>query len=42
MNNVVFRRNFGKREKGQTKKRNKLVSKPNYHTTKWFAENYWQ
>ena len=24
------------------KKRNKLVSKPNYHTTKWFAENFWQ
>ena len=20
-------------------KRNKLVSKPNYHTTKWFSEN---
>ena len=21
------------------KKRNKLVSEPNYHTTKWFSEN---
>ena len=22
------------------KKRSKLVSKPNYHTTKWFSENF--
>ena len=24
------------------KKRCKLTSKPNYHTTKWFSEEFWQ
>ena len=46
MNNAVFGKTMENvRKHGDIKlvtndaKRNKLVSEPNYHTTKWFSEN---
>ena len=46
MNNDVFGKNMENIRKhkisksvNNDKKRNKLVSEPNYHTTKWFSEN---
>ena len=49
MNNYVFGKTMENvRKHGDIKllttdeKRNKLVSEPNYHTTKQFSENFWQ
>ena len=46
MNNVVFRKTMENVRKHRDiklvttdKKRNRLVSEPNYHTTKWFTED---
>ena len=46
MNNSVFRRTMENVRKQRdiklvttNKRRNQLVSEPNYHTTKWFSEN---
>ena len=46
MNNSVFGKTMGNVRKHRDiklvttdKKRNQLVSEPNYHTTKWFSEN---
>ena len=46
MNNSVFRKPMENVRKHREiklvitdKKRNQLVSEPNYHTTKWFSEN---
>ena len=46
MNNELFsktmenvRKHRGVRLVNTSAKRNKLVSEPNYHTTKWFSEN---
>ena len=46
MNNIVFGRTFMNVRKQRDiklvttdKRRNQLVSEPNYHTTKWFSEN---
>ena len=47
MNNAVYRKTMENVRKhriiklvnNDKKKRNKLVSEPNYHTTKWFSEN---
>ena len=46
MNNTVFGKTMENIRKhrdiqlvNNDTKRNKLVSKPNYHTTKWFSEN---
>ena len=46
MNNAVFGKTMGNVRKHKdiklvtsNKRRNYLVSKPNYHTTKWFSEN---
>ena len=46
MNNSVFRKPMENVRKHRDiklvitdKKRNQLVSEPNYHTTKWFSEN---
>ena len=46
MNNTVFRKTMENLRKHRDiklvttdKKRNQLVSEPNYHTTKWFSEN---
>ena len=46
MNNAVYGITMGNVRKhriiklvNNDKKRNKLVSEPNYHTTKWFSEN---
>ena len=46
MNNVIFGKTMENVRKHRDiklitidKRRNQLVSKPNYHTTKWFSEN---
>ena len=46
MNNAVYGKTMENVRKhriiklvNNDKKRNKLVSEPNYHTTKWFSEN---
>ena len=46
MNNTVFRKTMDNLRKHRDiklvttdKRRNQLVSEPNYHTTKWFSEN---
>ena len=46
MNNSVFGKTMGNVRKDRdiklvtaNKRRNQLVSEPNYHTTKWFSEN---
>ena len=46
MNNSVFGKTMGNVRKHSdiklvttNKRRNKLVSEPNHHTTKWFSEN---
>ena len=44
MNNVVFEKNYGKFEQTcklvtTERRRNYLVSEPNYHTTKFLTEN---
>ena len=45
MNNAVFGKTMENRRKHRdiglvtTNKKNKLVSEPNYHTTKWFSES---
>ena len=46
MNNAVFGKTMGNMRKHRDiklvttdKRRNRLVSEPNYHTTKWFSEN---
>ena len=46
MNNAVYRKTMENVRNhriiklvNNDKKRNKLVSEPNYHTTKWFSEN---
>ena len=45
MNNAVFRKTENVRKHRDIKlvttdkRRNRLVSEPNYHTTKWFSEN---
>ena len=47
MNNSVFRKNMENVRKQRDiklvtadKKRNQLVSEPNYHATKWFSEGF--
>ena len=47
MNNTVFGKTMENVRKHRdiklvttNKKRSKLVSKPNYHTTKWFSESF--
>ena len=46
MNNAVFEKTMGNVRKHRDiklvttdKRRNRLVSEPNYHTKKWFSEN---
>ena len=43
MNNAVFEKTMENVKLITTdKRRNRLVSEPNYHTTKWFSENGFQ
>ena len=35
----MFLGNYGKCKEATDKRRNQLVSEPNYHTTKWFSGN---
>ena len=36
---MLFLGKLWKKDKRTDKRRNQLVSEPNYHTTKWFSEN---